>query len=663
MNTPGNLMERNRITLSGAQVKSLGAGLVFLLLVIISYQIPWAREYPEDWIIPVKEWLNRFMKWLLDEATFGLFTFKDLTRSFSWLLNWPLQWAKFTLSSGWPLPFTEARLPNLSWVALVAIVALIGHAIQGTRLALLGGLCFAYLAVFGQWQSAMQTLVSILVTVPVGAVLGLSAGILASRSERVKAAIIPVLDIMQTVPVFAYLVPTLLMFGFGPVSAVVATIIYAVPPMVRCTLQGLQQVPDELMESGTAAGCTQNQLLWKVQFPSARPIIMVGINQVIMLSLNMVIIASMIGAGGLGYDVLNALRRQAIGAGLEAGLAIVVMAITLDRFSQAFALKTQQPSQSTSVFLRHWRLLTAIALVLLTMALSPVFPQLMVFPDDWAITTGPYWDALVKWINVNFYDNLSSFKIFLLIYILKPVKVFLLQTPWLALFSVVVFLAWLVGRTRLALGIVGLLSFILVTGSWEKAMITVYLCGLAVMFSALIGIPIGIWTSDRPWASRILAVVLDTLQTLPAFIYLIPVVMLFSVGDFSAMIAVVAYAIVPAIRYTDHGFRNAPPTIVEAARASGCTPMQIMWKVKLPLALPDIMLGINQTVMMALSMLVITALVGTRDLGQEVYIALTKADTGRGLVAGLSVAAIAMVADRIIQRWAATKKAQLGLAG
>ena len=138
--------------------------------------------------------------------------------------------------------------------------------------------------------------------------------------------------------------------------------------------------------------------------------------------------------------------------------------------------------------------------------------------------------------------------------------------------------------------------------------------------------------------------------------------MLFRVGDFSAMLAIIAYSIAPAVRYTIHGITQVPADIVEAARAMGCTKLQILRRVQLPIALPEIMLGINQTIMMALSMLVITALVGTRDLGQEVYIALTKADTGRGIVAGLAVAFIAIIADRLIGAWANMKKKQLGIA-
>jgi glycine betaine/proline transport system permease protein len=192
-------------------------------------------------------------------------------------------------------------------------------------------------------------------------------------------------------------------------------------------------------------------------------------------------------------------------------------------------------------------------------------------------------------------------------------------------------------------------------------MISVYLCAISAIIAALIGIPIGAWASRSDWGNRIATIAVDTLQTLPTFVYLIPVVMLFRVGDVTAMIAIVFFAVTPAIRYTAHGLRNVSPQVIEAARAMGSTPRQILWRVQVPLALPEIMLGINQVILLSLSMLVITALVGTRDLGQEVYIALTKADPGRGIVAGLCVAFLGIVLDRIAAAGAARARARLGL--
>ena len=152
----------------------------------------------------------------------------------------------------------------------MALVAILGHYAKSWGLALLVGACFLYLAVFGRWDSAMVTLSSIIIVVPIGVALGLFVGIISFRSRRAAAIIMPILDLMQTVPVFAYLVPVLFLFGFGPVAAMIATIIYATPPMARCTVLSLGLVPAELVDFGRMAGCTRRQLLWRGQIPSAR---------------------------------------------------------------------------------------------------------------------------------------------------------------------------------------------------------------------------------------------------------------------------------------------------------------------------------------------------------------------------------------------------------
>jgi glycine betaine/proline transport system permease protein len=381
-----------------------------------------------------------------------------------------------------------------------------------------------------------------------------------------------------------------------------------------------------------------------------------------MLSLNMVIIASMIGAGGLGFDVLHALRRLAIGEGLEAGLAITLLAISLDRLSQAYAAKPPAHIEKKRGFLkRHPHLVAALAIIAGAAAVGFLLPAVADYPESLTITTGPLLDSVVTWININFFDVLDAVKTALLLNVLIPFKRFLLSLPWVGVVGLLGIAGFQLGGWRLALLVGGLALFPAVTGNWEKTMISVYLCGLAVVIASAIGLPVGIWAARNERAHRVVRVILDTLQTLPSFVYLMPVVMLFRVGDFSALIAVVLYALAPAVRYTDHGIRQVPPSMIEAATAAGCTRRQILWRVQIPLALPEIMLGVNQTVMLGLSMLVITALVGTRDLGQEVYIALTKADSGRGLVAGVCVACIAMISDRLISAWSRRRKRALGL--
>ena len=628
----------------------------------------WAFDIPRGWRIPLQRWIGAAMRWLVEDASFGLFTFTDFTRFLAAMVEAPYRLVLGLLSTG----ILDGRgsaavqlLPPMSWIAVTGIAMLMGHYAGGRRLALLVGSCFAFLAIFGQWTSAMVTLASILIAVPVGVVGGLLLGLAAFRWRMFDKALRPLLDLMQTVPVFAYLVPVLFLFGFGPTAAIVATIIYALPPMTRISLLALRGVSEEAHELGRMTGCSRRQMTWRILVPSARPGLMVGVNQVIMLSLNMVIIASMIGAGGLGFDVLAALRRLDIGAGIEAGLAIVALAIALDRLSQAFAGRRPnheaQGAQRKGLLVRHPYTVAGCLLVVITALAGLVAAPVQTYPKALQLSTGSVGSDIVGWINVNFFDQIEAVKNALLLNVLVPVKRFLAGLPWLGVSGLLGLLGWRLGGWRLALLVTVLASLIAFTGQWEKAMVTVYLCGISVVIACMIGIPVGILASTRERMWKGVELVIDTLQTLPSFVYLMPAVMLFRVGDFTAMIAVVAYAVAPAIRYTAHGLRQVNPQLVEAGLVAGATPWQLMTKIRLRLALPEILLGINQTIMLALSMLVITALVGTRDLGQEVYIALTKADTGRGLVAGLAVAFIAIIADRLIAAAAERSRQRLGL--
>nr|WP_083649497.1 ABC transporter permease subunit [Salaquimonas pukyongi] len=629
---------------------------------------PWAFKVPRELRIPAKTWIGDAMDWLVEEASFGLFTFIELTRFVSRLVEIPYQFALSLLSTG----FLQGQgsdavqiLPPVSWIAVIAALALLGYYAGGRRLAFLVACCFGFIAAFGQWDNAMVTLASILIAVPLGAVGGLLLGIAAWRWPTIDLALRPLLDLMQTVPVFAYLVPILFLFGFGPTAAIIATIIYAMPPMTRITVLALRGVAPEITDLGNMVGCTKRQMIWRVMVPSSMQSLMVGVNQVIMLSLNMVIIASMIGAGGLGYEVLAALRRLDIGTGIEAGLAIVALAIALDRLSQALARRTSTLQHATenpkSLLAAHPYTVAAVLLIIATGIIGLATPAVQSFPEAWQISTGSFWNEVVKWININYFDELEAFKNALLLNVMIPFKRFLLGLPWIGVVAMVAVAGWSLGGWRLGL-LTGILALLIaITGQWAKAMITVYLCGASVVLACLIGVPIGMMTASRQRLWQWVEAVIDTLQTLPSFVYLMPAVMLFRVGDFTAMLAVVAYAVSPVIRYTALGLQRVPENLIEAGTASGCTNWQLMTKIKLKLALPEIMLGINQTVMLALSMLVITALVGTRDLGQEVYIALTKADTGRGIVAGLAVAFIAIIADRLITAAAQRLRTRLGL--
>ncbi|CCV12230.1 ABC transporter permease subunit [Mesorhizobium sp. STM 4661] len=631
-----------------------------LLVFLLQESLPWAVNYPAEAVVPVADWVSALMRWIKSN-------FSWLTRSITAVLGVPLDFALSLLAKNFKIGHGADMLvlPRLSWVGVCAAAYLAGRAAGDWKLGALVGGCFLYIALFGQWTSAMLTLGLISIAVPFCIVTGLFVGIWAWRKPWAERLIIsPALDLMQTIPTFAYLIPMLLLFGNSPVSAMIATAIFATPPMVRATMLGLSRVPSEIDDFSEMAGCTARQKLWKVLLPSARPTLMVGVNQVIMLALNMVIIASMIGAGGLGYDVLLALRALKVGEAMEAGLAIVALAIALDRLSQAIAHKQAKGSvhqeASRSFWRRYPNLTLAIAILAITTLLGLFVPAFAALPKAMTLTTAPLWKAAVNWITLNFFDTIEAFRVALILNVLNPVRAFCEGFPWLGAVFLLGLAGYQLSGWRLAALVAALTAFCAVTGLWEKTMATVYLCGISAFIACLIGIPVGLMAARSDRFEKIVTPIIDTLQVLPSFCFIIPVVMLFRVGDVTAMIATVAFAVVPAIRYTNLGIRQVPPALIEAAKVSGCTKRQTFFRVQLPLALPEIMLGVNQTILMALAMIIICAMVGTRDLGQEVFIALSKADSGRGIVAGLAIAFIGIVADRLFNAWTAKARARLG---
>lgn len=637
-----------------------------LALALMGERFPALIDYPLAAVVPVTDWVSAIMAWLKANITW-------LTRSITAVLGVPLDFALSLLAKNFKIGAGPEAivLPRLSWVGIVAAAFLAGRAFGGWRLGALVGGCFLYIALFGKWTSAMLTLGLISIAVPFCIVTGLLIGIWAWRKPWAEKLIVsPSLDLMQTIPTFAYLIPMLILFGNSPVSAMIATAIFAMPPMVRATMLGLSRVPAEIGDFSEMAGCTARQKLWRVLLPSARPALMVGVNQVIMLALNMVIIASMIGAGGLGYDVLLALRALKVGEAMEAGLAIVALAIALDRLSQAMARRQARgpthgsgshgEMEAGAVWRRYPNLTLAVILLAATTIAGLFIPAFADVPKAITMTTAPAWKAGVTWITINLFDAIEAVRVVLILYVLNPVRAFFEGFPWLGAVFLLGLAAYQLGGARLAVLVAALTTYCAVTGLWEKTMATVYLVGISAFIACLIGIPIGLWASRSDRVEKIVTPIIDTLQVLPSFCFIIPVVMLFRVGDVTAMIATVAFAVVPAIRYTNHGLRQVPPSLMEAAVVSGCTKRQTFFRVQLPLALPEIMLGINQTILMALAMIIICAMIGTRDLGQEVFIALSKADAGRGIVAGLAIAFIGIIADRLFNAWTARARGKLG---
>ncbi|MBV7482760.1 proline/glycine betaine ABC transporter permease [Bordetella sp. BOR01] len=626
-------------------------------------RLDWVARYPSDWILPLKDWIDSFFEWLVYgvrffEGTWLEFTPRDLTRGLSGLLAHPLGLSESLFFSGF-----SAHVPALPWITVAGLAALLGHWLGGWRSALLGGAAFTYLALFGVWKPSMQTFALVLVTVPLVFLVGLVAGVLMSKSRHFKSAVTPLFDILQSMPPFAYLVPIVVLYGVGDVPAMIATALFAVPPVARCIALGLDSVRHGVLEAGRMMGCTRWQLLWQVQMPAARSVLLVGLNQGIMQTLAMIVLAALIGASGLGSELLTSLQSLRLGEALEQGIAIVVIAVVLDRFSRAYALK--QPvyvDTSLSWRRRHPYVVLALAFLVASLLLARVLPDLALLTDRYSITSAPYWNAAIDWINVNLYGSVQVFRNFTLLEILIPTRNFFQAIPWVTFVGLVALLGYRLGGWPVAL-IAGLLIlFPAATGLWHEAMTTLYMIGTAAAVCVSVGFVIGLGASRTAGWSRFAAGVCDFFQTFPSFIYLIPVVMLFKVSDLSAIIAVLLFAVVPMIRYTILGLRGVPTPIIEAATQQGATRLQRLVKVELPIALPEIMLGVNQVIFMALFMVAITALIGTQDLGAEINAARSGNEIGKALVAGLCIAFLGIAADRLIGAWVKRKKAELGSA-
>jgi len=447
-------------------------------------------------------------------------------------------------------------------------------------------------------------------------------------------------------------------------------VIFATPPMVRLTLLGLKKVSPEVVEAGMMSGCSNYQLLFKVVIPTARHDILIGVNQVIMQCLAMAVIASFIGAKGLGFNLLLALNQLRIGQALELGICITLIAVVLDKLSLAWANKQTDYFSDLSFFERHKYSLLFLAVFVAGTLLAYIgtfffkegFNYFYIIPHNKGITTENFWQAGVDWIWDTFFFSLKAFNVFLITKVLMPMKAAYLGMPVIATFVLVMGTAFILGRLRSALIVGGFLLFIALTEWWDRALITAYMATFGVIVSSIIGITVGTLCSQNKFSSKAILLVCDTFQTFPSFIYLIPVIMLFGVTDTSVLIAVIVYATIPATRYTVEGLRSVPPELHDAGSMSGVNRFQRWVSIELPLAFPHMMLGINQTVVFALFMVIIGAMIGTDDLGQFILKALSdKNGIGNGLTLGLCVAFIGLAVDQILRTWANERKKALGL--
>ena len=680
-------------------------------------------------LISIIVWFSIGFRYVFPEAISGQFDFQlIINNAETWLQIHAKVYTRAASNFvGYYLEQLEMFLWFKPWPVVTLALVLPALHYGGLRLALFTLFGVLFWGMMDMWDPAMSTLALMGVSVLFSCFFGIILGILCSQNDALEASVRPVLDTMQTMPSFVYLLPAIVFFGIGGPPAAMAIIIYAMPPVVRLTNLGIRQVPETTIEVAESFGSSRLQTLFKVQIPQALPSIMLGINQTIMMALGLAVLAVFIGAGGLGEEVYKALKRLKVGWSVEGGLCIVFMAIIFDRLSLAmshpkesdmlkdstemkFRLLPQRLARnkiaiafeklidiiwysfavlgyyfveslavlserlvkifnnnlalSIGILIRSFRfLLSSLFVIILVLIWDSWIMEIGYFPKDWQFTIRKPIDNAIDSLIVNpyFYGFTKGLKEFIFFYILNPLEVFLIGLPWLFVLGAFFVISFYSAGMIFAIVAVCLLFFTGLSGVWELTMQTLAAIVASVVVCVLIGLPLGILAAYNKTVDNVVRPILDTMQTMPAFVYLIPVLYFFGGNRVTAVIATVIYALPPMVRMTNLGLRELPKQINEVSDSFGSTEIQSLIKVKLPMASPSIMLGVNQAVIMALAMQVITPLIAGEGLGKEVFRAMETADTGRGLIAGIGIVLLAILLDRLTQAWTVNQRKALGL--
>ena len=600
-------------------------------------------DWPRNWELPIQEPIDDFFEWISD--------------TFAWFFN-PISEVLDTGLAG-----IDTFLLWLPWPFVVAAVSMLGLRLGGMWLGLFCGAATLFIGLNGFWDSTMLTLSVVGVSVIIAVGLGVPIGIFAASSNRLEAVVRPILDTMQVLPAFVYLIPALVLFGVSGTQGIFLTVIYSIPPVIRLTNLGIRQVPQAAIETAHSHGSTASQTLFQVQLPLAKNSIMMGVNQTIMLAVSMVIITALVGVEGLGRDVWFSLREVNAGEGLESGIAIVLLAVVLDRFSYAFVKSGPNSSASAlaislrakdrvgrGLATRSALSIAGVGLIVVLLVLGALVGPLGDFPDELTFSMADPVNRVFDWMAVNLHFITSWVRDSLFRELgYSPIHTLLLWLPWPSLMAIAAILTYFTAGWRVALlALVGL-AFAGIGGVWDVTMDTLSQVLTAGVFTVIVGIALGVLAAQSKVFESVLRPILDTMQTMPIFVYLIPVIMLWGIGPLVGIIATSVYALPPVIRMTSLGIKEVPAPVIETAQSHGSTGLQTMLHVKIPLAFPTIMMGVNQTIIMVLAMVIIAGLVGGGGLGQEVFINSIWLRMGDGLIAGMTIVFMAMVLDRMTQ--------------
>ncbi|WP_328875250.1 ABC transporter permease subunit [Streptomyces sp. NBC_00287] len=551
-------------------------------------------------------------------------------------------------------PSGTRPVPQIGWLGVVGITGYVSWAVGNWRVALLAVAGFTFLGLQGLWQESMDTLALTLSAVFVALLFAIPLGVWAGLSDRFNRIVTPFLDFMQTMPTFVYLAPMTLFFLIGPASATIATVIYAAPPAIRITAHAIRSVPETTVEAADSLGATQRQALLKVLLPMSKRTVVMGVNQSIMAALAMVTITALIDAPGLGKTVLQALQSLDVGTAFNAGLAIVVMAIVLDRVTTAASTREEAARKSSGRFLA-WRrpLLGAGAAVTAVLVyMSHTYLWAAEFPGEGTAGSkiASAADTATTWAQDNLSGLTNAFRDAITNGLLNPFQSLLTDSPWWLVGAALIGLGVVLGGPRAAITTVVCVGLLVGTGVWSDAMTTLASTAVATVLVMLLGIVFGVWMGRSPLVDRLMRPTLDAAQVMPPFVYLVPFLALFGATRFTAIVAAIVYAAPVAMKIIADGVRNVPATTVEAATSAGCNTWQIITKVQLPMARGALTLATNQGLIYVLSMVVVGGLVGAGALGYDVVAGFSQGQLyGKGLAAGLAIVLLGVMFDRITQ--------------
>ena len=549
-------------------------------------------------------------------------------------------------------PAPNSIIPILGWLGVIGVIAFFVFLTSNFKTTILAISLLLGCGLLGMWTYTMDTIAMTLASVILSLLIGIPLGIWAGLSNRVLKVLTPFLDLAQILPTLVYLAPLALFFLIGSASAVIATMVYSIPISIRITSHAVRNLNNSPIEASVSMGATAKQTLTKVQLPMGKQMIVLGINQTVMAALSFVVIAALIAAPGLGKPIVTALTIRNVGDGFVAGLAVVFVAIMLDRSTSAaakakvsFVPPTKKEIQKRRISLSVMGLLAVVSIWLSRNLLwAAIWPKQL----DISETVANFTNTATDWTTTNFRFFTVGFKDFISNYVLNSLETLLAGSPWFLTLAMIAFIAFLLGGRNASILAIGLMLAIVALGLWNDTMVTLTQTLVATLLTMIIGVILGVWIGRSKKADRILRPILDAGQTLPAFVYLVPMLGLFGPTRFTAITTGIVYSIPIVVKIVGEGIRSVSTTMIEAATAAGSNAWQLITKVQLPAAKKSLLLATNQGLIFVLAVVVIGGYVGSGGLGYLVIVGSSKPELqGKGLIAGFSILLLGVMIDRV----------------